>query len=225
MSKVKAKGNKQVVEAKLRGLHGFSDKAVTDAIITAHSEAAKAADHAEAKAKAALEVCRVASTLRIDDAENSKLTAEDWASQWRYSMRGVLPLLHKAGIDWVEQTETTLKSGEVRIGYKLTGYGRNISSDANQCGQYDVDARKCESLREVRAALKAAKEAEAIEAESEVEAECRELSVVFDDGVKALRKLLAEAESPEAWKAAIDAVAEQVEANTIPEIETEAEAA
>lgn len=225
MSKVKAKGNKQVVEAKLRGLHGFSDKKVADSIIEAHSEAKAASDHAEAKAKAALAVCRESSRLRMDDSENAKLTAEDWASQWRYSMRGILPRLHKAGIDWVEQTETTLKDGSVKIGYKLTGYGRNISSDANQVGQYGIDARKCDSLREVRKALEVAKTAEAEAAESEVERECRELAEVFDHGVKTLRKLLAEAESPEAWQSAIDAVAEQVEANTIPEIEAEAEAA
>jgi hypothetical protein len=225
MAKQKAKGNKQVVESKLRGLHGFDDKAVSLLIIEAAEQAATAKDASEAKAKAALRVCQIASGLRLDDSENSKLTSDDWASQWRYSLRGILPRLHKAKIEWVEQTERKLKDGSTVVGYKLTGYGRNISSDANRTGQYGIDARKCDSLMEVRKAIEAAKQQESEAAESEVERTCRELAGVFDDGIKALRKLLVEAESPEAWQSAIDMLAEQVELNAIPEIEAEAEAA
>lgn len=221
MSKQAAKGNKSVVEAKQQGLHGFQDKQIADQIVEAHKQDGSAKTHAEAKAKAALKVCRIASKLRIDDEINSKLTAEDWASQWRKSVQGVLPRLHAAGIDWVEQTERKLKDGTTQVGYKMSGYGRNISSDANQTGQYSIDARKCDSLMDVRKAIKVAKQAEAEAAETDQEKELRELSELYHQGIDALTALLVEAESAEAWQTAIDQLAEMVEANSmeVPEIE------
>jgi hypothetical protein len=184
-------------------------------------------------------VCRHASKLRIDDDVNSKLTSDDFASQWRYSVKGIMPQLHAAGIDWVEQTERKLADGTVSTGYKLTKYGRNISSDASQCGQYaftpnhEIDARKLDSLQECRKAIKAAKEAEALAAETDTEREMREVLEQFDTGVKLLRDLLVDSENPESvrevltgWIDAdgdifngIDAMRER---NTVAEVEAEA---
>jgi hypothetical protein len=209
--KSQAAATPAVIEGNTLGLKGFNGSAIVKAVSAAFTSANEAKTHAEAKAEAAFTVCVEAQRVR---AENKLLDREAWSNSWRSSVRGILPQLHAAGIDWVEQTATTLNDGSERIGYKLSGYGQNISSDANQTGQYDIDAVKAESLQGVRKAIKACKAAEELADMSPEQLECAELAGLLDDGFKVLKQLLAEAESAEAYQVALESMAEMIELNT-----------
>ena len=219
----KANATQAVVQANQKGLEGFEDKQVADAIVAAHKAAMLADKHSEAKAAAAYAVCCEAQRIR---AINASISAEAFASSWRYSMRGILPRLYAAKVSWVEQTERKLKSGEIEVGYKLTSYGRNISSDASQTGQYDIDAIEAGSLTGVRKAIKAAKQAEAEQAETDAERELRELRESYLELAKQALDLLDDAESVEAWQTACAVMGELIVDNMPIIVETdEAEAA
>jgi hypothetical protein len=221
MATSKAKATQAVMQANQRGLDGFDDKQVADAIVAAHKAASLADKHSEAKAAAAYAVCCEAQRIR---AINATIDAEAFASSWRYSMRGILPRLYAAKVTWVEQTERKLKSGDVEIGYKLTSYGRNISSDASQTGQYDIDAVGAGSLMGVRKAIKEAKQAEAEAAETDQERELRELRESYLELAKQAQSLLEDAESVEAWQMACEVMAELIVDNTPVISDADAEA-
>ena len=214
-----ANATSQVIEASTHGLDGFDGRAIVRAVSEAFTQASIARDASDAKAAAAFTVCSEAQRVR---ARNATLDRDAWSNSWRSSVKGILPQLHAAGIEWVEQTSTTLNDGSERIGYRLTSYGQNISSDANQVGQYDIDADEAGSLQAVRKAIKAAKEAEAEAELTDEQRECQEKAVELVAGFKLLQKLLAEAESAEAYDLALSDMADMIEANTPIEVPAEA---
>lgn len=208
-----------VREASTHGLKGFDGRSIVKAVTEAFKQSQIAGTATEAKAAAAYSVCCEANKVRK---ENATLDREAWSNSWRSSVRGILPQLHASGIGWVEQTET-VKDGQSRIGYRLTSYGQNISSDANQVGQYDIDTEQAESLQGVRKAIKAAKEAEALEDMTDEQLECVARAGLLAESFKLLSALLADAESVEAYDLTLESMADLIEANTPIEVASDDE--
>jgi hypothetical protein len=210
MSKVseRADAPKAVREAVQKGLNGFNDKAVCDSIIEAHNQAEIAGTAAEAKAAAAFQVAIVASDLRHSD-QNKTLDDQAFQTGWRYNMRGIYQRLHAAEVTWVERTESKDKDGNQTVSYKLTKYGRNISSDSQQGAVLlsNEAVKECGSLQALRKAIKERKAELAAEAMTANQVECAELAAMLEKGVKAILAELVELESPDAYTEVITRMA------------------
>lgn len=203
----KADATAAVRKAAQEGLKGFDDKAVVDQIVTAYRKHELAEKHSEAMAEAAWKVCCLAQDIRE---QNKSLHREAWRSAWRKSMAGIMPQLFAKKISWVEQTERKTKNG-VKVGYKLTSYGQNISSDANRTGQFDIDAKACGGLRATREAIKAAAKAEAEANMSDADRQVSDAEKAFRKAVKGWAEVLQKTGSPDAWERAAAAVVELAE--------------
>jgi hypothetical protein len=198
--KTKADAPVEVRDAVKHGLNGFDDKAVADSIITAHEQSLIADTAADAKAAAAYSVCMVAAELR-NSKDNANIADEAFQSGWRYSLKGIYLRLHAAGVSWVERTESKDADGNQTVAYKLTKYGRNISSNAQQGAILLTleEVKAAETLQGLRKAIRDRKAELATEALTENQVLCAEaaddLQTVFD----AIMAELAEIESVEAY--------------------------
>jgi len=204
-----------VQEASQKGLRGFDDKAVTDAIVKAFEQATIAGVATDAKEAAAFVLCQSGTALRHDQ-HNALLSDDAFQQGWRYSTRGILPRLFTAGVTWVEQTTREMSDGTVKVGYKLTQYGRNISSAACRSGLFLTvnETDEAGSYRGVLDAIKVKADAAIWEELTDEQKECREQAELFSAGVKVLRGLLKQAECSESWKMSVESIAEQIEMNT-----------
>lgn len=226
--KVKADAPVEIREASQKGLKGFDDKAISDSIISAHKQALVEGKAAEAKAAAAFAVCVIAAKLR-ESKDNRNLADEAFTSGWRYSMRGLYPRLHAAQVSWVEQSRSKDKEGNEKVSYKLSAYGKNISSDAQQAAIYLTSATVEESgsLMAVRKAIRNRKQELADAEMTDEQRDCQRLHAEIKQAVDAILAGLAEIESPKAYLEVAEMllpVAEYVAAGNDETEEAEAQA-
>jgi len=195
-----------VVKANAEGLTGFDASIIERQLVTAFEHAKTAKEAQEAKANAALVLCQFAHSLRVD--QNAEMTSEDWSAGWRYEMKAILPRLHVAGIGWVDVRE----SKDKRPLYSLSNYGQNVSSTANQCGQYaeSLAMSELESYTQVVKAIRTAKEAERAATLTEAEIELEKALTLFDEGMTVFAKQIKDSGALGVVERAIDELAKLI---------------
>lgn len=209
-----ANATPSVATAAKHGLKGFQTRKIVAAIKQAAEASALMEEQSELRAKQAFTVCTIAQSIRK---QNKLLDRQAWSDSWRASIKGILPELYAAKVPWVERTDP--KDNTKSTTYKLTSYGQNISSNANQVGQFDIDAKMCGSLQSIRRAIKKIKAREASEVVAAEEAKDPNLATLrallqdFDDGVVILRGLIVEAASIPAFELECVALLERIELN------------
>ncbi len=211
---------KEIRDAHAKGLQGFVDKDVVALFKDSHKAANAESKAAATKAQAAYELCRYANALRYSD-DNRNLSDEAFEQGWVYSMKGILPALKTARVSWVEKTQRKLADGSIKHGYKLTSYGQNLSSNAKAAAVWlkPEDMEQLDSLQGIRKAIKKRRDIVAEAELTDEQRKCNELAEQLKTGFALLSKLLADAESAEAYEMELVAMAEAVERNTPIEAE------
>lgn len=190
-----ANATKPVVDAAKHGLNGFDARLIVRSITAAFEASKQAKVFADLKSVAALAICKYAHMLRTSK-ENASLTGEAFAAGWRYDMKGLLPELHTAGIDWVK-----VRAGaDDRQLYALTSYGQNVSSFANQCGQYAdikddddnvvIDFKTIDSYTQVMNAVRSAKRIDAERSMNEAQRNLAAAQSLYVEAAEAFAKII-----------------------------------
>lgn len=198
-SEKQADATKPVKDASKHGLNGFDARLIVRSITAAFEASKQAKAFADLKSVAALAICKYAHKLRTSKA-NASLTGESFAAGWRYDMKGLLPELHTAGIDWVK-----VRAGaDDRQLYALTSYGQNVSSFANQCGQYAdikddednliINFNEIDSYTQVMNAVKSAKRIDAQRSMNDAERELETALALFTESSEAFSKIVRHSE-------------------------------